>query len=76
MPVWWPLMADMEKWFDAAGFVSLPISLGHAKKSGSYTQSHRDPFDRMLAAQRTFEAAPLISRDDAIDAFGVDRIWA
>jgi PIN domain nuclease of toxin-antitoxin system len=36
---------------------------------------HRDPFDRMLAAQALLESFTLISADTALDAFGVRRLW-
>jgi PIN domain nuclease of toxin-antitoxin system len=36
---------------------------------------HRDPFDRLLAAQSPDESMPLLSRDPAFDLYGVDRRW-
>ena len=36
---------------------------------------HRDPFDRMLAAQALTEDWPVVSSDDILDAYGVTRIW-
>jgi PIN domain nuclease of toxin-antitoxin system len=36
---------------------------------------HRDPFDRMLAAQALYEAIPVVSGDPQLDAYGVTRIW-
>jgi len=36
---------------------------------------HRDPFDRLLAAQALTEKIPILSADDALDAYGVERIW-
>jgi len=37
--------------------------------------SHRDPFDRMLAAQAVIEGVPIVSNDEAFDLFGVMRLW-
>ncbi|EKV27099.1 hypothetical protein C882_2028 [Caenispirillum salinarum AK4] len=37
--------------------------------------AHRDPFDRMIAAQALLENMVLVSRDTALDAFGVTRLW-
>lgn len=37
--------------------------------------AHRDPFDRMLAAQAILRDLPLVSNDSALDAFGVRRSW-
>jgi PIN domain nuclease of toxin-antitoxin system len=36
---------------------------------------HRDPFDRMLAAQSLIEGVPLVTRDTALDALGTATIW-
>lgn len=36
---------------------------------------HRDPFDRLLAAQALAEDLTLISRDTIFDSYGVRRIW-
>ncbi|ODU92478.1 MAG: twitching motility protein PilT [Lysobacterales bacterium 66-474] len=53
----------------------LPISHFHALLAGSYPQSHRDPFDRILAAQAETEGVPLVSRDRALCQFGVELLW-
>jgi PIN domain nuclease of toxin-antitoxin system len=36
---------------------------------------HRDPFDRLLAAQALTEGIPLLSCDPIFDAYGVTRVW-
>ncbi|MGH7201887.1 MAG: hypothetical protein ACREJB_14870 [Planctomycetaceae bacterium] len=36
---------------------------------------HRDPFDRLIAAQAMVEQIPLLSADPAFDAYPVHRIW-
>lgn len=54
-------------------FVAVPYL--HALHAGAYPLDHRDPFDRMLAAQSTLEAAPLISRDPAFGFFGTEVVW-
>jgi PIN domain nuclease of toxin-antitoxin system len=36
---------------------------------------HRDPFDRLLAAQALVEGIPLVSGDTIFDTYGVPRIW-
>jgi PIN domain nuclease of toxin-antitoxin system len=69
------LAQDVPGWVARAGFVELPVTLRHAQKAGGWRQPHRDPFDRMLAAQSVLEDLPLISRDEALDGFGVRRIW-
>jgi PIN domain nuclease of toxin-antitoxin system len=36
---------------------------------------HKDPFDRLLAAQALVEKISLVSNDSALDAYGVTRLW-
>lgn len=36
---------------------------------------HRDPFDRLLAAQALTENLLLVSRDAIFDDYGVKRLW-
>jgi PIN domain nuclease of toxin-antitoxin system len=36
---------------------------------------HRDPFDRVLAAQALEEEIPVVSSDRVFKAYGVKRIW-
>lgn len=59
----------------ADGFEHLPVSYLHAIKAGSYPSEHRDPFDRMLAAQSGLEAATLVTCDPALRGFGVEILW-
>ncbi|HEX7729117.1 MAG TPA: type II toxin-antitoxin system VapC family toxin [Terracidiphilus sp.] len=59
----------------AAGFELLPVSTEHALRAGLLAGEHRDPFDRMLAAQALLEGLPILSADQQLEAFGVRRIW-
>jgi len=59
----------------AAGYLLLPISAEHALRAGRLPGEHKDPFDRMLAAQAIHEDLPLISNDSQLDVFGVRREW-
>lgn len=56
------------------GFLELPIRLAHAERAGAFVHAHRDPFDRVLAAQSILEELPIVSADAALDAFGVRRL--
>lgn len=56
-------------------FLPLAISVSHARLAGTLSGPHRDPFDRMLAAQSKEERAVLISCDAAFHDFGVEVIW-
>lgn len=53
----------------------LPITVEHALIAGGFDIGHRDPFDRVLAAQALHEAAVLISRDPAFADFPVTVEW-
>lgn len=36
---------------------------------------HRDPFDRLLVAQAIVGSFPLVSRDEPLDRYPIERIW-
>lgn len=69
------LVRDIPGWVRRAGFTELPITIAHAQKAGAFPQPHRDPFDRMLAAQSLLEGVPVVSRDELLDMFGTSRVW-
>lgn len=60
---------------ERAGFQSQPVTVEHAARAGAWPQPHRDPFDRILAAQSWTEDAPLVSRDEALRGVGVRLVW-
>ncbi len=53
----------------------LSVGLEHALLAGRLEHAHRDPFDRMLAAQSLLENLPIISRDEALSNLGAARVW-
>ena len=57
------------------GFLPLPITLRHGFEAGQLPSTHRDPFDRMLAAQARAEGLILISCDPAFEALGLKTVW-
>jgi PIN domain nuclease of toxin-antitoxin system len=56
-------------------FRELPISFRHAARVEFLPFHHRDPFDRLLAAQALEEELLLISADRIFDRYGVMRVW-
>ena len=56
-------------------FRPLPISIEHGRLGGLLPGAHRDPFDRLLAAQSLSENLPLVTGDPAFKAFGVAVVW-
>ena len=57
------------------GFRVLAIELAHALRVHALADHHRDPFDRILVAQSLVEGTPIVSRDEAIAAYGVELVW-
>lgn len=58
-----------------AGYTLLSITPEHALRAGRLPGSHKDPFDRMLAAQAIHENMPIVSNDPCFDQFAVRREW-
>ena len=69
------LLASFAEHMQQLGAEELPLSVRHALAAGSFSSPHRDPFDRILAAQALIEGLPLVSRDPAFAEFPVDTIW-
>jgi PIN domain nuclease of toxin-antitoxin system len=53
----------------------LPITPKHLYRTIALPFHHKDPFDRLIAAQSLVEGMPLVSGDTAFDAYSVDRLW-
>lgn len=53
----------------------LVIRASHMRLAGQFKVDHKDPFDRLLAAQAVLEGLPLISKDTALEQFPVSRVW-
>jgi PIN domain nuclease of toxin-antitoxin system len=74
-----PVMADRIADFDAAiladGFRHLPIGHDVAVRAGLMAGPHRDPFDRVLAAQALASDVPILTRDREIARFGCKVLW-
>ena len=69
------LLSDFDALLAADGFTHLPITHQHALLAGSFDLAHRDPFDRMLAAQALIENAVLLSNDPELRVFAVATHW-
>jgi len=57
------------------GVELLDISVAHTALIASMPFHHRDPFDRLIAAQASAEQMTLVSADEAFDAYGITRLW-
>ena len=69
------LVSDFLNVVRRQGFTAIPIDPLHAIRSGLLPFHHRDPFDRLLAAQSLELDVPLISVDAIFDRYGIARIW-
>jgi PIN domain nuclease of toxin-antitoxin system len=72
---------DWPEQTQADGFGLLAIDWRHAARLQELPfprvagKLHRDPFDRLLAAQALSERLPIVTRDPAFPAYGVATIW-
>jgi PIN domain nuclease of toxin-antitoxin system len=57
------------------GFQVLPIEIRHTTELTKMPFHHRDPFDRLLAAQAISESMAIVSDDGVFDQYGVTRLW-
>jgi PIN domain nuclease of toxin-antitoxin system len=70
------LVGAYSRHLDRLGVERLPIAEDHALLAGSLGWGHRDPFDRMLAAQAMLESMSLITHDRAFEGLpGVQVRW-
>jgi PIN domain nuclease of toxin-antitoxin system len=57
-------------------FSELPITVEHTHAVAELPSVHRDPFDRMLAAQAKAERLTIVTRDDDIRRYGIKIVTA
>ena len=70
------LLGAYSKHLDRLGVIRLPVDEDHALLAGRLEWNHRDPFDRMLAAQAMIESLVIITGDPAFaDCRGVPTLW-
>ena len=53
----------------------LPVTVAHGLLAGALAGEHRDPFDRMIAAQAIHDDLTVITRDPALAALGCRTFW-
>jgi|ERR1700722_12514027 PIN domain nuclease of toxin-antitoxin system len=69
------LAEDFVATVSSAGYLFLSISVEHALRAGRFAGDHKDPFDRMLAAQAIHEDLAIVSNDEQLDIFRMRRVW-
>ena len=75
----WPdaasILADLDAALVEDRLTPLTITLDHARRAGLLASAHKDPFDRLLAAQAEAEGVPIVTADPAFGAMGVETLW-
>ena len=75
LPTAHDLCEDFPGFVARHGFEALAITVEHGRLAGRMAGAHKDPFDRMLAAQALIEDVPIITNDAAFVGFGVKVVW-
>ena len=70
-----PIDRFLQQQLEVNGFSLLPASLEHVSAVADLPSHHRDPFDRLLAAQARREDLSIVSADPVFRKYGVKRVW-
>ena len=57
------------------GFTLLHVDLDEVARVATLPFHHRDPFDRLLAAQALTQELAIVSADPVFRRYGVKRVW-
>jgi len=75
MPQAEPLVQGFRRLIEGERWIAVPVTLEHALAAGLLESRHRDPFDRMLAAQARLEDIKLVTDDRALAALVMSGAW-
>ena len=70
-----PLQTFLAEQLAENGIQTLDIAFRHVCAVETLPFHHRDPFDRLLAAQCLEDGLPILSADPIFERYGVKRIW-
>lgn len=70
-----PLIPKLSATLLTEGFRHLECTVRHGVEAGRLPPIHRDPWDRMLAAQAIVEDMAIVSNDEKLSALGARRVW-
>jgi len=70
-----PVVQVLPEQLALGGFQLLPIDLNDVARVATMPFHHRDPFDRLLAAQALDEDLTIVSIDPIFQKYGVKRVW-
>jgi PIN domain nuclease of toxin-antitoxin system len=68
-------LADVVREQAANGLRILPVTLAHVLGVAGLPPAHKDPFDRLLAAQAHAEGAEFVSSDPVFRHYPVRVLW-
>ncbi len=74
LPVAEPFVMNIRQYLDEQEFLTLGLSARHTEVAGRLG-GHRDPFDRLLAAQAIVDGLVIVSPDAVFEGWGVKRVW-
>lgn len=69
------ILHDFQYVVEADGFRMLDVSATAAIRAGQLPGDHRDPFDRLIAAQAVELGAVVVTSDPAFGTLGVEVCW-
>lgn len=69
------ILNDFTYVVEADGFRMLDVDASSAIRAGQLPGAHRDPFDRLLAAQALQLDAAIVTNDSMFATLGVDVYW-
>jgi PIN domain nuclease of toxin-antitoxin system len=70
-----PFLTAYENVFENEGFRLLELNARAAHLAGALPSEHRDPFDRMIAAQALVGQLTLVTNDLAMSKLGAPTLW-
>jgi PIN domain nuclease of toxin-antitoxin system len=69
------LCEDFSGYLKRYHFESLAVTVEHGRLAGRIAGTHKDPFDRILAAQALIEDVPIVTNDAAFNELGAKVLW-
>lgn len=70
LPTGHALCEDFSGYLQRFHFDPLSITIEHGRLAGRMPAAHKDPFDRMLAAQALIEDVPIVTNDAGLAVLG------
>jgi PIN domain nuclease of toxin-antitoxin system len=68
-------LANYHEHLSSLKAMEVPITTSHALMAGGFHVDHRDPFDRVIAAQAVVLGLPVTTKDAAFKLFPCRTVW-